>query len=568
MIDNIIFFLYNLGEVFMKKQLIILMAGRATRLAPLSLFLPKGLLTINQKPACFNMVADLIANHDVDDITFVTSPSNNQIVKDFVNKSFSGTKGLKINFVIQENPAGPLHAFQLCESLIHEPTLLLLGDTLCETELDYSYDWVGYKTINDNSHSRWCLIKTDADEVLTQIIDKPEYTPETNKVLIGLYNFVNYKDLVDCLNKDYPRIRNELQLSSLIWEYSQLHSVKGMQINNWYDTGTLKDYNETLANNISGRSFNKFRLDKFGVLTKESSYLKLKTEIDWIKEVSKRGYAFLMPNFYGEKIEKKNGEEIVSYKIEYVNGKTLTEYFNYYQISPDNWCYIFDRLINTMSVLWENIPSKQFDIVKNSRYMYVEKTLERIAKWGRKDILEQEYIFSNGEKLLGFYSVFDKLKDKIERLINSSEKYASIIHGDPCFSNVIFFPETGSFKLIDPRGNFGEDSIYGDKRYDVAKLRHNYHGLYDNIVLNLFKLKEIANNEFEYDFFSKDILSPSIFDQILKNYGFDLSEIELIEGLLFISMIPLHENNKKAQIMFYLTGIKCLNNQLKRINEK
>ncbi len=547
----------------MKKQLIILMAGRATRLAPLSLFLPKGLLTINQKPACFNMIADLIANHEVDDITLVTSPSNNQIVKDFVNKSFSGTKGLKINFVIQENPIGPLHAFQLCKELIHEPTLLLLGDTLCETNLDYSYDWVGYKTINDNSHSRWCLIKTDAEEIVTQIIDKPEYTPETNKVLIGLYNFVDSEALVKCLNKDYEKIRNELQLSSLIWEYAQSHNVKGMPIKQWYDTGTLKDYNMTLANNISGRSFNKFKLDEYGVLTKESSYLKLKTEIDWIKQIAQKGYGFLMPNFYGEKIQNRNGEEVVSYKIEYVNGKTLTEYFNYYQISAENWCYIFDRLINTMSILWNNKPNKEYDIYKNAKYMYLDKTLERINKWDRKDILEQKYIYSNGEKLLGFYPVFDKLKTKINKLIKNSEKYVSIIHGDPCFSNVIFFPETGSFKLIDPRGNFGEDGIYGDKRYDVAKFRHNYHGLYDNIVLNLFKLKELSSSEFEYDFFSKDILPPSIFDEILKKYGFDLNEIELIEGLLFISMIPLHANNKKAQIMFYITGLKCLNNQLK-----
>lgn len=563
MFDNNLHFLYNNCEVNMKKQLIILMAGRAARLAPLSLFLPKGLLTINQKPACFNMVADLLANHDVDDITFVTSPSNNQIVKDFVLKSFSGTKGLKINFVIQENPVGPLHAFQLCKDLIHEPTLLLLGDTLCETELNYSYDWVGYKTISDNSHSRWCLIKTDADEYVNQIIDKPDYTPETNKVLIGLYNFVDSNTLVKCLNKDYEKIRDELQLSSLIWEYAKTRKVKGMPIKHWYDTGTLRDYNLTLANNISGRSFNKFKLDEYGVLTKESSYLKLKIEIDWLRQISQMGYGFLIPNFYGEKIQKKGGEEIVSYKIEYVNGKTLTEYFNYYQISPENWCYIFERLLNTMSVLWSIKPDKSYDIVKNAKFMYLDKTIERIERWDRKDILQQKYIYSNGEKLLGFYQVFEKLKGKINKLIQSSEKHVSIIHGDPCFSNIIFFPETGAFKLIDPRGNFGEDSIYGDNRYDVAKFRHNYHGLYDSIVLNLFKLTEKSNMEFEYSFFSKDILPPSKFDEIISKNGYDINEIELIEGLLFISMIPLHANNKKAQIMFYITGLKCLNNQLK-----
>lgn len=48
----------------MEKQLVILIAGKATRLAPLSFTLPKGLMTINQKPACFNMIADLATNEE------------------------------------------------------------------------------------------------------------------------------------------------------------------------------------------------------------------------------------------------------------------------------------------------------------------------------------------------------------------------------------------------------------------------------------------------------------------------------------------------------------------------
>ncbi len=551
----------------MQRQLVILMAGNASRLAPLSMTLPKGLLTIKQKPACFNMVADLIANHDVNNITFVTSPSNNQLIKEFVYKSFGGLNDLTLNFVIQDKPQGPLDAFSLCKDYIVEPTLLLLGDTLCETDLDYSYDWVGYQTINDNSHSRWCLIRTDSNEEVQEIIDKPNYTPETNKVLIGLYNFNDVELIKQCMETKYPKIRNEYQLSSFIAEYNKHKKVKGLLIKDWYDTGTLKDYNQTLAKNIKGRSFNKFILDEFGVLTKQSSYQKLKSEINWIKSINDRGGGYLLPNFFGSEITNKNGEEIVSYKIEYINGHTLSEYYNYYKINQANWKYIFERLIKTMQVLWNNKAPKSFDINKNCKYMYIDKTLQRIKEWERQDILEQEYIYANGEKLLGFRPLFEKLMPKIEKLVSSANDYAGIIHGDSCFSNIMFFPNTGTFKLLDPRGNFGEDTIYGDIRYDVAKIRHNYHGLYDNIVLSMFKFKEISNNDFEYTFFSNDIIPPEIFDGILQNSGFNLNEIELIEGLLFISMIPLHADNKNAQILFYITGLKCLNHQLSLMEE-
>lgn len=536
-------------------QLVILMGGQATRLAPLSYILPKGLLTVNQKPAIYNMISTYI-KRGLNDITFVVSPSNEKIIKDFITKSFSE---INIRFVVQKEAKGPLQAFQICKDYITKPTLLLLGDTLCETDLDYSYDWLGYKTINDNSHSRWCLIKTNNEEDIIEIIDKPDYTPETNKVLIGLYNFRNPEVLKQCLNKEYELCRGEYQLSSMISEYSKQCNMKGLIIKGWYDTGTLKDYNNTLAKNIAGRSFNVFNLNEFGILTKSSTYGKLKTEINWLESIHNSDLAFLIPQYFGSQTNGNN----TNYKIEFVNGSTLTEYYTFYELKEDNWKYIFEKLVKTGKLLWDKkAPSDAPDITVQSEFMYKTKTLNRIKEWTRKDILKQDFIYANGEKLLGFYKVFEKLTPKINALIASSKKYYSIIHGDICFSNVIYFPQTNTYKLIDPRGNFGVDMIYGDCRYDVAKMRHNYHGMYDYITLNMFKLKEKAPNNFEYSYFTKNIPSPIISDAIIKKYGFDINEIELIEGLLFISMIPLHADNPEAQIMYYIIGLKCLNNQL------
>ena len=127
----------------------------------------------------------------------------------------------------------------------------------------------------------------------------------------------------------------------------------------------------------------------------------------------------------------------------------------------------------------------------------------------------------------------------------------------------IYLPTISTFKLLDPRGNFGVDTIYGDSRYDIAKLRHSYHGLYDYITQGLYYFKEISSNCFEYKFLTSNIVNPTIFDEIVKKYGYDINDIELIEGLLFASMIPLHADDKKAQIMYYIEASKCFNNQIK-----
>lgn len=548
-----------------KRQLVILLGGLASRLSPLNFNLPKGLLSVNQKPAIFNMLNDLTHGHDggvIDDITFIVSPNNEGVVKSFVNKAY---KNLNIRFIVQPVAEGPLQAFQLAEPYITKSTLLLLGDTLCETNLDYSYDWLGYQTIQDNSHSRWCLIQTDAEENVTDVIDKPDYTPNTNKVLIGLYNFTDPVLLKQSLQQPFEKVRGEYQLSSLISYYSARRQMKGLQIKHWYDIGTLKDYNETAKRNISGRSFNNFVLDDFNILTKTSSYGKLKDEIYWLEQIQNSPFKYLIPQFISSEIAR--GGELVSYKIEYVSGNNLAEYFCYYDIPAINWTYIFGKLIRLSQALWkEPVPDTAPDLRELTKVMYIDKTLDRIRDWDRQDILEQPFIYANGEKLINFYDAFDRLKPKLEAIINSSPAFYAIIHGDLCFSNVIFLPLAGTFKFIDPRGSFGGESmIYGDLRYDLAKLRHSYHGLYDYITADMFTLEQKADNEFEYDFFTDNILNPDIFDEILTNAGYCVDDIELLEGLLFISMIPLHKDDPAAQIMYLITGLKCLNSQINKM---
>lgn len=78
--------------------------------------------------------------------------------------------------------------------------------------------------------------------------------------------------------------------------------------------------------------------------------------------------------------------------------------------------------------------------------------------------------------------------------------------------------------------NFATDTIYGDYRYDLAKLSHCYHRRYDEIVNDLFEIKE-----------SDDIV---------------------IEALLFISMIPLHNDYPDRQLAFFCQGIKLLDYQI------
>lgn len=116
-------------------------------------------------------------------------------------------------------------------------------------------------------------------------------------------------------------------------------------------------------------------------------------------------------------------------------------------------------------------------------------------------------------------------------------------------------------RLIDPRGSFGVKGIYGDPRYDIAKLRHSVAGMYDFIVADMFEVKKNNDAEFEAEAFGWQGLEPIIadFDLQIEKAGYNIQHIKLIEGLLFISMLPLHSDYPKRQLMMFLTGIKRLN---------
>ena len=56
------------------------------------------------------------------------------------------------------------------------------------------------------------------------------------------------------------------------------------------------------------------------------------------------------------------------------------------------------------------------------------------------------------------------------------------------------------------------------------------------------------------------VICDELDSQIKQRWNVD--EIKMIEGLLFISMLPLHKDNLERQFAFYSIGIQRLNEML------
>jgi len=137
--------------------------------------------------------------------------------------------------------------------------------------------------------------------------------------------------------------------------------------------------------------------------------------------------------------------------------------------------------------------------------------------------------------------------------------------GDFCFSNILYDVKSGIIRLIDPRGKWADNS-FGDIKYDIAKLRHSIVGQYDFIVNNLFSVK-IKDTNIKYKIFNnkKYLFCSDYFDQKIKEH-WSLDNIKFIEGLLFLSMLPLHNDYFDRQLVMYAIGIQRINEVLNNKN--
>ena len=153
------------------------------------------------------------------------------------------------------------------------------------------------------------------------------------------------------------------------------------------------------------------------------------------------------------------------------------------------------------------------------------------------------------------------MKDKIEEKINKiyKEEDNCLIHGDLNFANILYNSEKKIFKLIDPRGKWG-NGVGGDIKYDIAKIRHSIAGSFDTITNGLYSIKHEEKNKICFNVF-KPKNYESICNELDTNIKkkFNINEIKMIEGLLFISMLPLHRDNVERQLAFFCIGLERLN---------
>ena len=236
----------------------------------------------------------------------------------------------------------------------------------------------------------------------------------------------------------------------------------------------------------------------------------------------------------------------------------------------NNSLWIFKIIINKL-LNYINYVKKKYKYTNTNinlddfKSIYFNKTYSRLDDILKnktlKNIYNKEYIFINWIKYKNIKKILNK-----KRIVKIIEKSIfnindiSIIHGDLCFSNILFDINSWIFKLIDPRWKFWKIWIYWDLKYDIAKLRHSINWNYESIIYDLYNLEYDNKNSFNFSFFNwNNYEIIEYFDKKILKLWYDIEVIKFIEGLLFISMIPLHLDSLDRQILMYIISVKLFN---------
>ena len=539
-------------------RVLILSAGKIVKeLEKIFGNIPSGLIPLNGKPVIFRII-DKLLDEGFEKIS-ITVGYKKEIIQEIISKQYK--KKVELEFISTEFDKPPGNSIKTAMNYCPEEKLLIiLGDTLIDNNLMELINKKNSFVLISQRFEKpenWCII-TLKNEKLGKIFDKEKNLNKNEEqyALVGVYYFENMaslKQILDTFNEN-----DKLEISSIIKKYKIENNISTESANEWHDVGHIENYFTTKQFMLKARYFNSLQLDNSSkIVTKLSENAgKLINEIHWYKNI---------PDEISELTPKIVDSEISDnpfLKLEYVSLPTLAEIWLYSEFSNDFWFKIIEKLfeiLDKFNKYSENVTIQEYNSI------YFEKTIGRVDELINSDdlfkkIFNQEFIFINRKKFRNWHLIKDQLELKINELFNKEDN--CLIHGDLCFSNILYDSENENFKLIDPRGKWGHD-VYGDIKYDVAKIRHSVVGGFDTITNGLYSA--IYN---ETDGIFTDVYKPKNYEYICEKLDlrikerWNLDKIKIIEGLLFISMLPLHKDHFERQLALYSVGIQRLNEVL------
>ena len=506
---------------------------------------------------------------DIVDVIYIVVKRKQLLINDYINskklpiriieldelRDLGYTIQYGIEFIIRQEPSVDYVYVNFADSLLDEPIPI--------DSTDFIYYVTGMST------DEWTYFREKQGKIEI-ILDKclvggDNRLKDVSQIFIGVFGFAKPHYFLELL-KQYSNVHSEMDtFYQAIFTYSQKYPFTILHSKNWFDVGHSDNYSRATTS-VAARSFNSIEIDEQrGILKKRSENKeKLVNEIRWYLRIPNK-LQYLLPRVYDYSLDLT--DPYVS--MEYYGYHTLHESLVFGDLPLVKWQAIFQKLlfaINDMRQFTVTGERNQFETAL--RDIYLQKTFDRLDMMRNEPdfySLFENIITINGKEYRSLNEYIKILPQLIEKLVvNTFTGQFNIIHGDLCFANILIEDTYDFIRVIDPRGKFGTFDIYGDARYELAKLMHTLEGKYDFIIEDMFDIN-VSGNTIEYHVHKQIDNITNVFLDVFRESIDNIQAVRLIEATLFLSMIPLHSDYKQRQFAMLATGVMLLEQVIREI---
>ncbi len=486
----------------MPNYIIVQAGGKGTRLGYLTKNKPKALAPVENLPMLFHLFRKYPDAHFV-----IIADYKEDVLREYL-RSFADVKYI----VVKASCMGTCGGVKQSLGLIPEntPFMLIWSDLILPERFELPEDSGDYVGLSSTFPCRWKYENSVFAEERS-----------TEYGVAGFFLFHDKSVLADVPESgELVRWMQEKELTFDTW------SLAGTR-----EFGLLEEYEK--LETVKTRPFNKITVDG-DVLTKEpvdeqGKALALR-ESAWY-ERAKEFHIAGVPKIYSTN----------PLKMEYIKGRNIYE-CEQGELDRVAKHGILENLIVTLKRLHSSssIPSNAFSM----KEAYYNKTMQRLSKIEYLvPFARDEHIVVNGRKCQNVFFYRNELERALDQL--KADRFP-FIHGDCTFSNLMI-REDGSPVLIDPRGYFGFTELYGDERYDWAKLYYSIVGNYDRFNLKKFSLDiggySVVNGEVIKDLSPGEVrlsIESNGWEDMEEDFfrltGCDRYEIKLLHAVIWLSL--------------------------------
>ena len=231
----------------MNRKGIILTGGKGTRLYPITLAIPKGLLPVYDKPMIYHSVCTLMLSN-IKDILIITTPEDNSRFRELLGDGSSW--GVNISYAIQNEPKGIAEALIIADDFLNgSPSALILGDNifygdgfakkLSHASSSNQNTVFAYRV---NDPERFGVCEFNANNQVISLEEKP-LKPKSNFAVTGLYF---YDEKAPTYARELsPSARGELEITDLNIKYMKDKKLFVETLGRgyaWLDAGTTESF--------------------------------------------------------------------------------------------------------------------------------------------------------------------------------------------------------------------------------------------------------------------------------------------------------------------------------------